>query len=432
MKSIVEDISPVKKKLKIEISPDDIKRERSRVLANIAKTAAIPGFRSGKAPKSVVERYYKEEIRSDVMGKLVRNAYLTALHEHKLDPVANPEISDISDDSLIEDIPITFTATVEVRPAIELGQYNEIEIPSGDTGVSDEEVDKTIDRLREMYAQLEVVEGRPAQSGDTLIIDIEGTSEGRLIPGTKASDYTLTLGRGDLFPAFEEQLIGMSKGETREIKITMPADYADKEIAGREALFTVTLKEIKRAVVPELNDEFAKDVGGHENVSELRASIREDLEARKKSEAATAQREAILVKLIESHSFDAPPSMVEEELNFMLKRQLARMARQGADFKQLNQDMFREEHRGLAERRVKGVLLLDAIAEKENLSVSGRELSAQLAALAAKLDKTTEELKKYYESREGGLDGLRSAILRDKTLDLLLSRAKKSYNEAQD
>lgn len=428
MKSVLEDISSVKKKLKIEISPDDIKRERSRVLANITKKAAIPGFRPGKAPKSVVERYYKEEIRSDVMGKLITNAYMTALHEHKLNPVANPEISDISDDSLIEDIPITFTATIEVRPAIELGQYNEIEIPSVDTGVSDEEVDKTIDRLREMYAQLEVVEGRSVQGRDTLIIDIEGTSEGRLIPGIKASDYTITLGTDNLIPAFEEQLIGMSKGETREIKITMPADYADKEIAGRDVLFTVTLKEIKQAVIPELNDEFAKDAGGHENVSELRAGIRKDLEARKKSEAATAQREAILVKLIESHSFDAPPSMVEEELNFMLKRQLERLARQGADPEQLNRDMFREEHRGLAERRVKGVLLLDAIAEKENLSVSQRELSAQLAALASKAGITAEELKKYYESREGGLDGLRSAILRDKTIDLLLSRAEKSYN----
>lgn len=428
MKSVLEDISSVKKKLKIEISPEDIKIERNRALANIAKKVTIPGFRPGKAPKSVIERHYGEELRSDVMSRLITNAYMAALHEHKLSPVALPEISDISDDSLIKDSPMTFTATVEVRPAIELGQYNEIEIPSDDVVVSDEEVDKTIDRLREMYAELEVVEGRAVQSGDTLIIDFEGASEGRPIPGANATDYTLTLGTGNLIPGFEEQLIGMNRGETREIKVTMPADYTDKDIAGKEALFTVTLKEIKRAVVPELNDEFAKDVGGHENVAELRARIREDLEERKKAEAAAAQREAILAKLIESHTFDVPPSMVEEELNFMLKRHLTSMAKYGSDLKQLDQQKFREENRSLAERRVKGVLLLDAIAEKENVAASESELRAQLAALASSSGMTVEEIKKYYESQDEGLEGLRSAIRRDKTLALLLSRAKKSYN----
>jgi trigger factor len=220
----------------------------------------------------------------------------------------------------------------------------------------------------------------------------------------------------------------MNKGETREIKVTFPGDYSNAELAGKDAQFTVTLKEIKRAVVPELNDEFAKDIGDHKSVEDLRARIKEDIEVRKRNEQASAQREELLTKLIEAHSFDVPPGMVERELQSMFRQHATRQARQGVDVKSLDAAAFRDQHRALAEGRVKGVLILDAVAERENVAVSDEELSAELAVIARKSGQPVEAVRKYYDSLDGGMDNLRSSLIQEKALGLLLSRAKKVYN----
>ena len=294
--------------------------------------------------------------------------------------------------------------------------------------MTEDELNETIDRLREMYAQLEVVEGRPLEKTDTAIIDFEGFREGKTIEGAKAAGHMLALGTNSLIPGFEDQLVGMNIGETREIKVKFPDDYSSKDLAGKDAEFTVTLKEIKKKVLPELNDEFAKDVGGNKSASELTEGIKKDLEARKKDEVASAQREEILSKLVEAHSFEVPQGMVERELQSMAKQQVTRMARRGVDLKSFDAARFREQNRELAEKRVKGLLLLDVIAEKENVEVSDQEVNSALAAMAKSAGQTIDAVKKYYESLDGGLDNLRSSLVHEKTLGLLLSKAKKSYN----
>ncbi len=426
MKVAVEDISPVKKKLNIEIAPDSVLKEMDKAISDVAKKAKIPGFRPGKAPKAIVEKHYGEEVRSEVMNRLISDSYLKALEEHSLSPVDVPEIDNVS--SLAKGSALTFTATVEVRPNIVLGIYDGIEVKEKDITVSDEEMNQTIDRLREMYAQLEVVEGRPLEKNDTAIIDFEGHREGKPIDGAKASDYMLALGTNALIPGFEEQLTGMNKGEMREIKVTFPADYNKKDLAGKDAAFKVTLKEIKKKVLPELNDEFAKDIGGNKSVDELREGIKKDLEARKRDELASAQREELLTKLVDAHSFDVPPGMVEREMQAMARQQATRMARQGRDVKSFDIANFREENRALAEKRVRGLLILDSIAEKEKVEVAEQEISSALAMMARTSGQTVEAIKKYYASLDGGLDNLRSSLIQEKTLGLLLSRAKKSYN----
>jgi trigger factor len=426
MKAVVEDISTVKKKLNIEVAPDDVAREMDKALADVAKKARIPGFRPGKAPKAIVEKHYGEEVRSDVLHRLLSDSYLQALQEHNLNPVEVPQIDNVS--SLAKGSPLTFTATVEVRPNIELGTYDGIEVKEESPAVSDDEVNETVDRLRDMYAQLEVVEGRPLEKNDTAIIDFEGFRDGKPIEGAKSAGYALSLGSGSLIPGFEEQVVGMNRGETREIKVTFPADYNNKEIAGKEAAFTVTVKEIKKKVLPELNDEFAKDIGNNATLAELKEGIKKDIEARKRDEQASAQREAVLAKLVEAHSFDVPPGMVERELQSMAKSQATRMARRGVDVKSFDYSKFRDENRLLAEKRVKGLLLLDEIADKEKIEVTDQEVNTAIAAMARGAGQTAESVKKYYESTEGGLDNLRASLTREKTLALLLSRAKKSYN----
>jgi trigger factor len=426
MKVAVENISPVKKKLNIEIAPDSVAKEMDKAISDVAKKARIPGFRPGKAPKAIVEKHYGEEVRTEVMNRLISDSYLRALQEHNLSPVDVPAIDNVS--SLAKGSPLSFTATVEVRPNIELGAYDGIEVKEKDITVSDEEVSQTIDRLREMYAQLEVVEGRQLEKNDTSVIDFEGYREGKLIDGAKASEYMLALGTNTLIPGFEDQLVGMNKGETREIRVTFPADYNNKDLAGKDATFKVTLKEIKKKILPELNDEFAKDIGGNKSVDELKEGIKKDLEARKRDGLASAQREELLSKLEDAHTFDVPPGMVERELKAMARQQATRMARQGRDVKSFDISKFREENRALAEKRIKGLLILDAIAEKEKVEVSEQEVSSALAVMARTSGQPVEAIKKYYESLDGGLDNLRSSLIQEKTLGLLLSRAKKSYN----
>jgi len=426
MKSVVEDITTVKKKLTIEITPEEVTKELDKALADVGRKAKIPGFRPGKAPKNIVERHYGEEVRSEVVHRLVTESYLKAVHEHNLNPVDMPQIDNVS--TLIKDSPLTFMAIVEVRPNIELGMYDGIEVKDSAVSVSDEEVSQTIERLREMYAQLEVVEGRPLEKNDTAIIDFEGFREGKTIEGAKAADYMLSLGSNSLIPGFEDQLVGMNRGETREIKIMFPADYTNKDLAGKDALFTVMLKEIKKKVLPDLNDDFAKDIGNNASVNELKEGIKKDIEYRKKNDQTSEQREELLSKVVEAHTFDIPPGMVDRELQSMARSQATRLARQGVDVKTFDFAKFSEENKSLAEKRVKGILLLDVIAEKEKLEVTDQEVTSAIAALARSSGQTVDAVKKYYESLDGGLENLRSSLAREKTLSLLLSRAKKSYN----
>ena len=425
MKATIEDISTVKKKIHIQVPSEMVAKEMVKAVADAAKTAKIHGFRPGKAPRAIVERHYATEIQSEVMNRLISDSYLQALQEHTLHPVDVPSITNISPFS--KDLPLNFTAIVEVRPNIELGSYEGIAVKEESLAVSDEELAATIDRLREMYAQLEVVEGRPLDKNDVAIIDFEGFREGKTIEGAKAADYMLELGSNSLIPGFEEQIAGMNKGETREIKVKFPDDYNNKELAGKDAQFTVTLKEIKKKILPELNDEFAKDIGNNASVAELKEGIKKDLEARKRDEQASSQREAILSTLVDAHQFEVPAGMVDHELQTMARSQAARMARRGAEVKGFDIAKFVEENKPIAEKRVKGMLLLDVIAEKEKLDVTEQEVNASIAVMARGANQTVDAAKKYYESQEGGIESLRSSLVREKSLGLLLSKAKKSY-----
>jgi trigger factor len=423
MKVTIEDISSVKKKLHIQVPPEAIAREMEKALVNAAKKAKIPGFRPGKAPKDVVKRHYEMEIQSDVMNRLISDSYLEAVQQNGLSPVEMPNITNIS--PFEKDAPLNFTAQVEVRPKIDLGSYEGIEIKETPVTVSDEEVMETVNRLREMYANLEVVEGQALGNEHTAIIDFEGFHEGKPIAGAKAQDHMVPLGTSSLIPGFEEQIIGMQKSETREIGVTFPQDYHNKEIAGKEAKFQVTLKEIKKKVLPELNDEFAKDIGDNSTLEELKTRVREDIEIRKKKEQASGQREDLMAKLVEAHSFDVPDGMVDRELLSMARSHAMRLARQGADLKEFDIKAFQEKNRELAVKRVKGILLLDLIADREQISVSDDEVNAALAAAASSTGQKLEAVKKYYEEQEGGLENLRLSLLHDRVLSLLLSKAKK-------
>ncbi len=423
MKVTVEDISPVKKKLHIQVLPESIEQEMAKAVADVAKRAKIPGFRPGRAPKNVVQKHYQAEIESEVLNRLISDSYLRAVRENDLSPVEMPNITNIS--PFDRNAPLNFTAQVEVRPRITLGAYEGIEIADPPLDVTDDEVLQTIDRLRDMYANLEVVEGVPLDATHTAVIDFEGFRDGKPIEDAKAQGHMLALGSGSLIPGFEDRITGMRTGETRQIDVRFPEDYSNKDLAGKDAKFTVTLKEIKKKVLPELNDEFAKDLGDHKTVDELKARIREDIEVRKKNDRASGQREQIMQKLVEAHAFDVPDGMVERELMGMARSQATRMARQGMDLQSFDIAAFREKNRELAVKRVKGLLLMEMIADKERITVADDEVNAALAAAARGTGQKLDAVRKYYESQEGGMENLRLSLLQEKTLGHLLSKAKK-------
>ncbi len=427
MKVTVEDLSTVKKKLTIEVEPDIVTKELDKALADVVKKAKIPGFRPGKAPRSIVEKHYGGEVQSEVLQRIISKNYMQALQEKNITPVDMPDIDNVS--ALTKGASLSFTAMVEVRPDITLGTYDGIEVKEQNIEVTDEEVTQSIDRLREMYAQLEVVEGRPVENEDVVIIDFEGFIDGKPIESAKASDYLLSVGSKSLIPGFEEQIIGMKRNETRDIKVTFPADYSNKDLAGKDASFTIVLKEIKKKVLPELNEEFAKDLGNYKTIDEVKDAIKKDIETRKRNDQATAQREELMTKLIKSHTFEIPSVMVNHELQALARQHATFMARRGVDvMKTFDIAKFREENTGTAEKRVRGQLILDVIAEKEKVEVTDQEVTTALTTMAKASGQTTDSIKKYYEKNEGSLEGLRSSLIQEKTLGLLLSRTKKSYN----
>ncbi len=423
MKVTIEDAGSLKKKLHIQVPPEVLAEEMQKAVADAAKTAKIPGFRPGKAPKNVVERHYAMEIQSDVMNRVISDSYMKALHDNNLNPVAMPNITNIS--PFEKGLPLNFTAVVEVRPDFTLGSYEGLEVKETPVAATDAEINETLERLREMYGRLEPVENEALAKEHTAVIDFEGFREGKSIEGAKAQDHVLPLGAGSLIPGFEEQLVGMKKGETRQIAVTFPADYHGKELAGKDAKFTVSLKEVKKKVLPELNDDFAKDIGEQTTLAELKQRLQEDIEIRKKNELASAQREEFMNKLVAAHSFDVPESMVERELMSMARNQAMRYARQGMDLKTFDIAKFREQNRDLAVRRVKGMLILDAIAVKEKFDVSDEEMEHALVAMARRMNQKVEEIKQYYEKEEGGMEELRASLIHEKALVHLLSKAKK-------
>jgi len=424
MKVVIQDISTVKKKMNIEVEPEIVALELAKAIIKKQKTAEIPGFRPGKATKDAIERYYGEELKSEALKLIVSQAFEQAINEHNFIAVSMPTISDLSE--LHKDKQLTFTATVDIRPRIELGAYTGIEIKDQPVSVTDEEVEETVKHVREMYTRLDDVEGQPLTKEHSAILDFEAFHGGKPLENTKTTDFMLHLGMDLMLPEFEDQLTGMQKGETKEIKVAFPKDYATKEMAGKDVTFTVTVKDIKKKVLPELDDEFLKNIAGHKSVHELKARLREDLEARKRSELASAQKDELLAKLIDAHTFDVPDSLVEQELNFMVQQQTLFLQSKGADIQKLfDVEDFKKKNREMAMKRVKGIVILQDIADKEDLKITDDDVSMAMATMARNSGQKLEQIFKYYESQAGGLDNLRESLLAQKTLAFLISTAKK-------
>ncbi|MBI5696576.1 MAG: trigger factor [Nitrospirae bacterium] len=428
MKLDVEDLGATKKRLKVEIPADAIKAAIEEAYKEVGKTAKVDGFRPGKAPRHILVKYYSDSVEANVIERIVPEYYGKALDEADLTPIDRPHIEEGSL-KIKKDQPLTFTATVEVKPVIVLGEYKGITVKDEPLEVSDSDMDEALAELRSMHSTLETVEeDRASVKGDFVVIDFEGFKDGEPIQGGKAENYPLELGSSSMIPGFEENLEGAKKGETREFTVRFPEEYRNKDLAGAEATFKAAVKELKSKVLPELDDELAKDLGIGQTLAELKDKVREDILMMKKRGVAQKQKEEIVRELVRLHDFELPPTLVEKEFRSMMVRRYQEVVGNGMPTGKASEELkeFEPRAKAIAQDRVKTTLVLSAIADKEGIKVTEKEMEAGIRMIAAETGHTPQQVMEMYKKREGGLEDLAAMIGEDKSLDFVLSHAKKA------
>ncbi len=426
MKFEIEELAKTRKRLKVEISAEDINTALNKAYAELNKSVKIEGFRPGHAPRGILEKKYGKSVEADVIERIIPVNYLQAVRESGIVPVDEPKFSE-NDFRIKKGEPLSFTAEVEVRPDISLN-YSDIEVPEEELSVSDEELSSALEELRDVNSTLEAVaEDRPAAEGDFAVIDFEGFINGAPIPGGKAENYPLNLGSGSFIPGFEEQATGMKKGEEKEITVTFPESYKSADLAGKEAVFKIALKDIKKKILPELDDEFAKDTRIAESLEEMKSKVREDILGIKRRNQAERQKDRIMEELGKRHDFELPQSLVDRETGSLKAKKRRELMSSGLKPEEAGAEMkrFEEEAVKMASERVKVSLVLAAISDREGVRVSDQELDLGIQRLAAQTGHNPRDLKELYMRREGGMEALRGMLGEDKTLELVLSQAKR-------
>jgi trigger factor len=425
MKTEFTDVSATQKTLTIEIPVDIVDAEINRVAKGYTKQARIPGFRPGKVPTNLVKQRFKEQILHDVAHGLIPRAVDEALQERGIEPVDTPNIKDVA---LEEGRPLTFTAAIETVPPFDVGDLSTIAVTRHPSVVTNEAVEKTLQQLRQRGAKFEPVEDRGVENGDTVVLDIDRKdTNGGSETGTsdRHSDVSLELGSPANPPGFDAQLLGLRAAETKTFTIHFPDDYAVKEMANTDVEYTVTVKDIRRKVLPELDDEFAKDLGAFESLDGLRERVRTDLQQESDEHARQHLRTDLLKQLSERVTFDLPPSLVEREMDRRIEEFASRLMQQNVDPRQAGIDwaQFRESQREPARASVASALALDEIARREGLTVSAEDVDKEIERFAERAGRTPAALRAQLE-KEGSVARLATGLRREKAVDLVLSRAR--------
>jgi len=422
MKAEVERLGECKVALKIEVPVDRITEELNNLYQDLQKKAKLPGFRKGKVPLHVLKTYFARSIKADALDRLIPDAYQEVLRENNLIPCAEAKIEEVKHE---ENRPLSFRATVEIKPEIRLKRYKGIRTKRVVKIVREEDVGRALERLQHRHAEFITVENRSVKKGDWVIIDFVGSIEGKPFNNNETKNFSLEIGSKTLIGDFEEQLIGFKRGEEKEIKVKSPEDYHNKELAGKEVLFKVNLKEIKEKKLPELNEEFAKDLKFN-NLEELKKRIKEDLEKYETEHSERLLRNNLMDWLIKKTPFPLPEAMVERELGVMIEDALTRMRYSGLDPKRMGieEAKLKEEYRSSAERKVKSTLILEEIAKQENIEINEQEIEKTIEEMALSTNQKKEDLRDFFDRERSHLAGLREEIRLKRALELIVKGAR--------
>lgn len=407
--------------LDIELPPEDLQAEFDKEVARLSRTVRLPGFRKGKIPKDVVRARFRSDVLSHAVKDLVPNALSQALKERNLYPLDDPRISQLESEL---GKPLKFRASFEVMPEIEVRDYQGLEVEKPSTEVTDEQVDKAIEALREQNARFDPIEGRGAQDGDFVMGDLVERPTG----GGKAEKHdgvSIEVGSDSYHPALHEQLQGAKPGDVLRFTASFPADHPNRSRAGKSFEAEFHLLELKEKVLPTADDEWAKDLGEYDTLAELSADLRKRAEERARHDDEQELRRRLLKKLVEANSFDAPSSLVELELDSRLEAVARDLYQRGIDPNSAGIDWqgLRHNEREAATEAVKSSLLLEKIADKEALTVSEEELSAEIERFAGALDKSASAVRAQM-AKDGSLDRLRGRLRREKAVDFIKQHAK--------
>jgi trigger factor len=419
MKTEFVDVNETRRNMHVEIPSDVVDAEIDRYVRDYSRKARLPGFRPGKAPARVVRHRFKEQILHDVAHDLIPRAIQDALRERGVEALDVPDVRDV----LVEEgRPLTFTASFDTLPAFEPGDYATLTLRRAAIHVDDQAVDRAMQRLRERAARYEPVEGRGADEGDTLVVDLDRTdADGKT---DSHRDVNVELGATTNPPGFDAHLLGLEVGASKTFPIRYPADYGITELAGTEVSYTVAVKGLKRRKLPDLDDEFAKDLGTFETLDALRSRVREDLEHEARHAVERDVRAELMKQLAARVPFEVPSSLVERELDRRLEEFAQRLVEQKVDPNEAGVDWraFRESQRDAAQQAVAAALVVEEVARRERLEATDDEVEREVARYAEQLGRTPAAVRAELE-KEQGLSRVRASLRREKTIDFLMARA---------
>lgn len=426
----IEDVSSIKKKITFDVPWQDVKHELDAVYQKVGKTARIKGFRPGKVPRNMLEKFYRQDVEADVAVNLINKYYWDALQKNGIAAVAQPEIEQAGIEA---EKNFTFSATVEVHPQVEPVGYKEMELEKQEPIVTDAELEASMEQMRQMMAVLKNAEGdRGVQKGDFVTINFEGALEGNKLPELKSENYLLEIGSGSFVPGFEDQLIDTRKGAVKNIEVVFPENYQAAHLAGKNVAFAVEIKDIKIKELPDFDDNFIKKFGKYESIDDLRADVRRGIGEDKKKRAETAFIRQISDKLLEKNTFDVPEAFVQQQVYFMATDAQSRMVSEGMDPKKAEElamnysGHFRDE----ASKVVKTTILLEKIAEKESITATDEEVENRIRELARQRSQDYETYRKSLE-KDGLLENIRGELINRKTYEFIEANAKVTLREAE-
>ena len=425
MQVSVEDINSVKKTLHIEIPEEDVVRELDRAYNALKKNAKVKGFRPGKVPRSALVRLFKKDIHADVTSRLIQSSFIDAVKETELKIVGNPQVDP---PELEATGSYKYDATVEITPEIKDIDYSGLTLKRSNYRVSDEEIDAQLKMLQKNFARQQKIEKKRAvEPDDFVLIDFEGFKEGRSFAETaKTENFSLKIGEGPVLKEFDDQLVGMKPGDSKEFKVTFPEDYHNKKLAGLEISFQVTLNEIREEVLPAIDDALAKKAGQYENLDDLKKVIADNLEQGYAKRIEQELHEQIYSELISRSDFEVPDAMVEMELEGIVEEAVRSFAYRNITMEELGltRESIAENYRDTAFKQVKRHLLLGKIIDQESLAVSDDELEDALNEMAENFKQPVEEIKKHYDENKDKLEFFKHTLLEKKAIKLIIESSK--------
>ncbi|CAB1063945.1 Cell division trigger factor (EC [Olavius sp. associated proteobacterium Delta 1] len=425
MQVSVEDINSVKKTLHIEIPEADVASELDKAYNELKKRAKVKGFRPGKVPRSVVVRLFKKDVHADVTSKLIQSSFMDALKETDLNIVGTPQVNP---PELQDSGPYNYDATVEISPEIEDIDYKGLTLKRTNYKISDEEVDTQLKMLQKNMAQHQKVEAaRPAQDGDFVLIDYEGFKDGRPFAETaKTENFNLKIGEGPIIKDFDDQLVGLQPGDSKEFAVKFPADYFNDKLKDLEISFQVTLNEIREEVLPAIDDVLAKKAGQYESLDDLKKIITENLEQGYAKRVDQELNEQIFTHLIEKSDFEVPDAMVDMELEGIVNEAERSFAYRNITLEEmgLSKESIAEKYRDTALKQVKRHLILGKMIKQEELALSDDELEDALNEMATSFNQPVAEIKTYYDQNKDKLEYFKHTILEKKAIKLIIDTSK--------